>query len=149
MQGWADQIVFFEGEDAEALRTRFIELLAQFPRHDPIVLARYAFKGLREIEMRAGQAAQVWIADPEVLDRAERLRVEGPADLQIDAGAIERSAWQIANNPQALDKDRVSALTLLAKIKGCIKKEVEPGAGGGSEGGNADVVSKLAALLPA
>lgn len=152
MDGWLDEISFFPGEDAEALKTRFVELCAYHQlRFSFFEVAQYVFKNLREPALRAGQAAEVWGKDLDVIERVRVLMLKGPDTPEPDDSevALRRRTLAIVDDPRAENKDKIAALTLLAKIGGHVKKEIELGFKGGSgEGGNADLISQMAKLLP-
>lgn len=150
MDGWRNEVLFFPGEDAEAIKTRFVEVCAQHQnRFTPFEVAQYVFKHLREPQLRAGQAAELWGSDLDVLERVRMLMTKGSEKPDVgDSDDIVSRAYKIADDPHTENKDRINALTLIARIKGALKKEVELNAGIGA-GGNAELLAALAQRLPA
>lgn len=147
--GWND-ILFFPGEDPEALKSSFVELWAVHnERFSVFELSKYIFKDLKDPDLRSGKAAQVWSADLDVLERVRVLRLKGTEKPDTEQTDIERRALQIADSPSTEPKDKIAALNLVARMKGYIKKEIESAPSGGATGERGDFLSELAKRLPA
>lgn len=151
MAGWndpEDELVWFAGENPEALKTAFIDMLAKFPTHEPFRLAKYVFRGLHDIDFRAGQAAKKWLDDPDVFERAKQIQLKGPEVPDADENSLIRRALQIADNQGVAEKNRLEAIALVAKIKGYFKKEIDLSFTPKGEGGNSTMLRDIATMLP-
>lgn len=123
---WNGGIVFFEGEDEEALKSDFVRLCAMHPKQDIFKIGEYVFRGLADISLRSQQAALVWSNDIEV---QERIRL---ARLGTSATPIVKTTEQRIGELQAIAadadtsaKDKIAAYALIAEMLGERKKAVE------------------------
>jgi hypothetical protein len=149
MSSFSDPILFFAGENPEALKKAFIEAWAfHGDRFTPVQLAQHVFKDLPQSKLRAGQAGQYWADDLEVLDAVEQLRLKGKELPDTGVEAIKRRALQIADDRFTEPKDKLAALTLIARIEGFLKKEVEIVTQGNDKASSADMLAQFAKLLP-
>ncbi len=124
MSGWND-ILFFPGEDAEALKSRFVKLCADFPGFQPIDNARKVFKGLPNPELRIETAARVWAADPKVQARIADARIKEPYKVECDQPSLIRRTLQIADDIQAEKSTRLAAIRLAGELQGLIIKAID------------------------
>lgn len=159
MEHWVkEELVFFQGEDPEGLKSRFIELCAShnidllhpaYGNHSPYEIALHVFKGKRDPESRAMQAAQVWARDIDVIERIRVLRITGNKKIDIAPNKENLVAigMEMATNTFNEAKDRINALKLVAQIIGVVQKDIEHENTKGS-GNNADLIKALAAMLP-
>jgi hypothetical protein len=122
---WND-ILFFPGEDPEALKTRFVELCVSFgDRFTHYQIAQTVFKNLKDPELRAGKAAEVWGNDLEVLERIKTGIREGLETPDANLPALIRRAIAIADADYTEPKDRISAIRLAGELQGLVKKSVD------------------------
>jgi len=118
-------IVFFDGEDPEALKTRFVELSAVYKTRPAFEIAQYVFKDLREPALRAGKAAEVWATDLDVQERIRQLILKGPTVADCTESDLIRRALMIADDTGAEKRDRISAIRLAGELQGFVKKSVD------------------------
>jgi len=124
MSGWND-ILFFPGEDAEALKSRFVKLCADFPGFQPIDNARKVFEGLPNPELRIETAARVWAADPKVQARIAEARIKEPYEIDASLPALLRRTIQVADDAHAERRDKLAAIRLAGELQGLIIKAID------------------------
>jgi hypothetical protein len=144
MTGWAS-ILFYDDEDEAALKARFVDLWAVHKERSAYEVAQYVFKDLKEPELRADKAAQVWSKDLDVLEqiRLRRLNPEGNGLASKEKTAAEILA--LAQNNKIGDKERVAAYRLYSDVMGFTNKVAEPA------GANRDtntLLKTIAEMLP-
>lgn len=120
-------IIFFPGEDPEALKSRFIELCAKYNNtYSSYEVAVYVFKDLREPNMRAMQAADYWGKDLEVVEAIrQRILLGGNDEQEVPKSSLIQVAWQVAQDMRESAKDRLAAVELIAKVQGQVPKQIE------------------------
>lgn len=116
-------LVFFEGEDPEALKQEFIRLCAKHKHSQtPMAIAKYVFRDLREPILRAMQAAAYWGDDIAVLEAIDHLILYGAEGDVADLIKRQKIAMVIAEDTKEAAKDRIAALEYVSKTKGEIKR---------------------------
>lgn len=143
---WQQTVVFFEGEDAEAIKTAFVETSARYPHRSAYEIAQYVFRELKDPALRAGKAAEIWANDIEVLERIRVLILKGPAVADASEAELLRRALQIADDADTPSKDRIAAIRLAGELQGLVKKAVEIKTA--SNDNPAEFWAALAAKLP-
>lgn len=74
---WNVQPIFFDDENEDELKARYIELRALHPDEEPGNIAAYVFKYLKDPQLRALQAAASWEQDLEVRERIRYAKANG------------------------------------------------------------------------
>lgn len=144
-----NEILFFPGEDAEALKTRFVELCAHHKnRYSAYEVCEYIFRDLREPGLRAGKAAEIWGKDLDIQERIRVLMLKGPPVADCSEGDLIRRALQIADDAGENAKDRIAAIRLAGELQGMVKKSVDLKASAPANENGADWLAALAAKLP-
>lgn len=143
-----NEVLFFPGEDAEAIKTRFVEVWAHHKNNSPYEIAQYVFRDLKEPTLRAGQAAQIWGNDIELKERVRLLILKGPPVPDASQNELLRRTLGVSDDPCTSPKDKIAAIRLAAELQGFIKKSVETKITGSSDNGGTDFLAALAARLP-
>lgn len=121
-----NEILFFPGEDAEALKSRFIELCAVHKmRYTAHQVATHVFKNLRDPLLRAGRAAQVWGEDLDTQERIRVLMLKGPDVPDCTESDLIRRSLAVCDHPSTSDKDKLAAIRLAGELQGFVKKSVD------------------------
>lgn len=139
--------LFFEGEDAEALKTQFVELWAAHSTLTAYQIAAAVFRKLRDPGLRQGKAAEVWAADLDVLERIKAIQLKGPPEPDDSDVAIRRRLVMLADDRNTEPKDAIAALGLLAKMGGYIKKDADEKSSA-NDNSSTDFLAALSAKLP-
>jgi len=125
MNAWAP-LIFFEGEDENALKGEFVRLSAKHQgKYSAYEVAQFVFRDLKEPQVRAAQAAQYWGKDLEVTEAIDKLIVRGPETQQTSVDELRRIAMQIAEDTRIGARERVAALYFVAETQGNIVKAVD------------------------
>lgn len=136
MDAAAEPLLFFEGEDQDALKQAFIDLCAKHYRNgfSHYQIAQYIFRDLKEPELRALQAADYWGKDLAIADAVRQKVAFGDAENARDRRL--NILMNIAEDSRASDKDRIAAVLAASTIEGEITKAIDkkvsyPGMPGG------------------
>lgn len=124
---WSAAPTILEGEDEEALKSRFIQLVASYPSHNPYEIAEHVFKDLRDPGLRSQQAAMIWLKDVEVLERIRLYRLNGGDEVR-PVKSKEQLILElevIAENDKTPIKERIAAYAQIARMQGYEIKAVE------------------------
>ena len=140
-----DQIIFFEGEDPQALETRFVELSAIYKQHTPFEIATEVFRTLRE-PTRAFKAADVWEKSVAVKERIRLLKLKGPPVVDCTESDLIRRSLAVADNDRTEPKDKIAAIRLAGELQGFVKKSIDARVSAPTNGN--DFLAALAAKLP-
>jgi len=126
MSNWSP-ILFFEGEDPEALKEAFCRMSATHgDRFSSFEIAAHIFRDLRDPDARAMQAAAAWSKDLGVQERIHALSTYTPVDNDhVPKQRLKSIALNIAEDRLASDRDRLNALRLIAEMQGDITKPIE------------------------
>lgn len=125
---WNDAPLIFEDEDEAKLLADFVTFSARYPDRNPFEIAAYVFRNQRDPELRAQQAAMIWIKDLEVLERIRLAKLNGGAEALTSVESKEvklRKLEAIYNDATIAAKDRIKAMELHAQIQGEIVKAVD------------------------
>lgn len=124
MDAWRP-IIFFDGEDEEALKQEFIDLCALHHKNkfSAEEICIHIFHNLKEPTLRALQAAQYWGKDLGVAEAIRNKILFGEAKTEKERRL--NIAQSIAEDPREQAKDRIAALRLMFEVEGEIVKAVE------------------------
>lgn len=120
---WSE-LTIFEGESADALKTRFVELSVQYPRHTALQVTQFLFKDLQE-PTRYMQAAALWGGDLELFERIRLLELKGPPVPDASESDLVRRALAIADSTMVESRDKLNAIRLAGELQGFVKKSVD------------------------
>jgi hypothetical protein len=143
-----NEILFFPGEDAEAIKTRFVETWAKYQDRAPYEIAAYVFKDLRDPSLRQGKAAEVWAKDLDVLERVRLLVLKGPPIPDCSEMDLIRRALAVADNPNTQPKDIIAAIRVVGEFQGTLKKSSDNAKPGANDNSSLDFFAALSARLP-
>lgn len=125
MDSWP-QLIIFDDEDEETLKSEFINLCAKhkntFSHYE---VAIHVFRNLRDPEMRARQAADYWGKDLNVAERIRQAILLADDDVACGKAEIQRRLLAVADSALTSAKDRIDALKTLAQMQGLIVKPIE------------------------
>lgn len=137
-------LIFFAGEDENALKQAFIDLSAKHFKNNfsSLEIAEYIFKDLRE-PSRYIQAAQYWDKDLGIKEAIRQKVMFGEASSEKEKRVA--ILMSIAENQRTADKDRIAAILAAASLEGEITKAIEKKVThlGGSGPGNATFLFKI------
>jgi len=124
---WNVAPVIFEDEDEEKLKADFIVLCARYPETEPFEIVAYVFRNQRDPELRAQQAAMIWLKDLDVKERIRQAKLNGGNDKTSVETKEEklRKLEAIYNDDTLKTSDRLKAMELHAQIQGEIVKAVD------------------------
>ncbi len=126
---WNTPVIIFDDEDESKLQQQFVELSARWPEYPNFDIAQEVFKGLRDPEARANQAALVWGNSLAIKERIRKARDNGgsePAEMTEEEKYIRKCEAE-ANNPDNTGPVRFKWFELAAKMRGLIKENSEAG----------------------
>ena len=126
---WDTPVPIFEDENEDELITRFVELSARYNDYSAFEICGVVFKGLKEPDLRANQAAMVWSKSLEIKERIRQARLNGgeePNPLDSKEAKL-RKLEAIYNNEENSLRERIKAIELHAEIQGEIKKPSDSG----------------------
>lgn len=144
---WKNTIPFYPGEDAEALKSAFVELYAVHRGvYSVEVVARQIFKDLKE-PTRYLQASVIWGNDIDVMERIRVRMLKGPPVADCSEADLIKRALQIADG-SGQDKDRIAAIRLAGELQGFVKKSVDLKTNLPGNDNSATFLAALSAKLP-
>ncbi len=126
--GWGDPPLIFEDEDEAELKSRFVELCAQYPNRTPLEIGEYVFSHLPNAGFRGGDAGVKWSRELEVQERiAAAIRNGGKekVDPVPDKEIIISEMLALARDPRLDAKDRHSFYRTALEAQGHIVKTVD------------------------
>lgn len=151
MAGWNDDN-FFDSEQAEDLKSAFVQAWAKHgDRFDLLSLVNSVFvkAGIENDSILAHQATARWKTCPDIRDRMLELQLQlAPKPLVDHDDDLLRRLLMIADDPNTEPKDRISAIALVAKMKGLLKKDTEASGREGDKTSSEDLLTRLAKCLP-
>lgn len=124
---WNASPVIFEDEDESRLIADFVTYSARYPDRDAFEIAQYIFRNQRDPDLRANQAAMIWVKDLEILERIRTARLNGgsePCAIETKEQKL-RKLQVIYDDPDVKVADRLKAFELHAQIQGEIVKAVD------------------------
>ena len=124
---WTAPPIFFDDEDEEVLKAKFILAVARYPEHSIFDIAQHIFKDLRDNTLRADQAATHWMKDIETKERIRIARLNGGKEPEAPETkeAKLKKLEAVYDNPEVAVKDRIAAMRLHSELEGQIIKSVE------------------------
>ena len=117
------------GEDAEAMLARYVELRGKFPFEPAENVGVEVFRTMAkgdDVGMRGEAAARAWEFDLGIQERIRLVRIGGgdkPQEVTEDQIVAELAA--LARNERFEAKDRIAAYGKIADIKGLVVKKVD------------------------
>ena len=116
-------LFFFENEDEETLKEEFVRFTVRYPGHTPYQIAQHLFKDLKEPELRAGQASNLWSIDLDIQERIRKYKLFGiPQDLPTREEHLAFLARKLADN-SVPEKEKTVYSKQFADIQGWVVKE--------------------------
>lgn len=110
---WTTPVPILDDEDEAELIARFVEYSARYPTYPVFEIAQHVFRGLRDPEARANQAALVWGNSLEVKERIRKAKLNGGSEPE----AYTKEKWQNEVLAVARD-DELTATQRKSKIDG-------------------------------
>lgn len=124
---WNVAPLIFEDEDEAKLVADFVTFSARYPERDPFEIAAYVFRNQRDPELRAQQAAMIWLKDLEITERIRLAKLNGGAEASPVPDKAARLAMlqKIFEDDSLKAKERIDAARLIAEMSGDIVKAVD------------------------
>lgn len=125
MDGSSETLLFYPGENENALKQAFIDACVRHHKNNftHFAITEHIFKHLKEPYLRALQAAQLWGKDLEILEAIQHKIAYGEAvdEKQKRVNLL----MSIAEDTRHAAKDRIAAILGASSIEGEITKAVE------------------------
>jgi hypothetical protein len=122
------RVVVFEDEDEETLKAEFVRLMAKHKqKYSAYEVAKYVFRDLKDPDLRAAQAAQVWGNDIEIKEQIDEAILYGPDGKTDEKEKLIAVLKGIYEDQGVAARDRINAVRQHAELQGMIvvRKETE------------------------